>query len=627
MSLFSSIFNRRSFPAFALPLLALVFIALVALSAFALRGLRVDLTEHRLYTLSAGTQRILDRIKEPVKLQLYYSEKASRSQPQFRVYAQRVRELLDEVVARSHGKVTLVVTDPESFSEAEEKAASLGLQGVPLAGTGDTLYFGLVGSNSTDGQTIMPFIQPDKEGFLEYDLAKLISTLAIDKKPVLALLSDLPTGPGMDQITQQPTMGWVVDRQLSELFEMRRLQPNPVSIGDDVDLLMVVHPKAISEDTQYAIDQFVMRGGHLLVFVDPLAESDPAGTMVDLAQAQPPMLSSDLPRLFKTWGLDYDPSKVVLDSTYALQVQPDPNAPPVRHLAILGLHDKAMNKQDVITAGLDSLNLSSVGALSLHAGSPLKMEALVQSSAATMLADTNAVRQASRNPGELTDAFKPDGQETRILAARLSGPLKSAFPERSGMAGHLATSKGEANIIVVADTDLLSDRLWVQVQNYMGQDIFNPFANNADFVYNAVDNMVGNADLIAVRTRASASRPFERVDVIRRAAEQRFQSKQKQLQQQLGDLEEKLSQLQPSTAGGAAPNLNREQQRQLLQYQEQKLKTRRDLRDVQHQLNADIESLGTRLKLINILGIPLLLMLLAGVIALRRVLNRRDAAN
>ena len=626
MSFLAKLFNRRTVPVFALPLLALVFIALIALSSFALKGVRLDLTEHKLYTLSAGTRHILDRNKEPVKLRLFYSEKAAQNLPQFRVYAQRVRELLEEVVARSHGKITLEVIDPEPFSDAEDKATSYGLQAVPLNTAGDSLYFGLVGTNSTDGETAMPFIQPDKEQFLEYDLAKLISTLTIDKKPVLAVLSGLPTGPGQDPVTGQPQLGWVVDRQLSQLFEMRRLQANPTSIGEDVDLLMLIHPKSLPDNTLFAIDQFVLRGGHLLVFVDPIGESDPAAHVVDPAQMSEGVVASDLPRLFKQWGIVYDPGKVVLDSQNAMQVQPDPNKPPIRHLAIVGLHKASLNQKDVVSADLENLNFSTAGAISLDAHSPLMLEALAQSSSASALADAAAVQQASNDPGELEASFKPDGKAPYILAARFSGRLKTAFPERTD-AGRLIASSAPANILVVADTDLLSDRMWVQIGDFLGQQSFNPFANNGDFVYNAVDNMVGNSDLIAVRTRATSTRPFERVDTIRRAAEKRYQAKEKQLQQQLDALEQKLNQLQPSAPGADAKALNREQQAELQRFQQEKLATRKSLRDVQHQLNADIDALGVRLKAINLLAMPALVILVAILIGWRRWARRRIAVH
>jgi ABC-type uncharacterized transport system involved in gliding motility auxiliary subunit len=616
---------RRLAPALALPLLALAFVVLVALSALGLRGARVDLTEHRLYTLSDGTLRILSRIEEPVRLKLYYSERAARTLPQFRVYAQRVTELLEEVAARSDGKITLEVIDPEPFSEAEDQAAAHGLQAVPLDNAGASLYFGLVGTNSTDGETAMPFIQPNKEAFLEYDVAKLISTLTVDKKPVVAMLSTLPNGPGMDPVTGQPSLGWVVDRQVAELFELRRLPPEPTSIGDDVDLLMLVHPKDLPAPTLKAIDQFVLRGGRLLVFVDPDAESDPAGANLMDPTAMAEGRASDLPELFKAWGIQYDPAKVVLDSRYALQVQPDPDAPPLRHYAVLGLHADTLNQKDVVSADLENFNLSSAGTFALAAGSPLQAEPLVQSSADAALADADAVRAASGDPRELSDGFKPDGKGPYLIAARLTGMLPTAFPGDAAP-GHLEKSATPANIIVVADTDLLNDRMWVQVGNFLGQQVFDPFANNGDFVYNAVDNLAGDGDLIAVRTRATSTRPFERLDVIRRAAEQRYRTEEKRLQDELAGLEQNLEQLQPSAPDAEPKALTREEQAQVAQYQQQKLATRRALRDVQHELNADIERIDARLKLVNILAVPSVLVLVALALWLRRALRSRRAA-
>lgn len=615
-------FSRRSAPALALALLALAFVALVALSSVGLRGLRLDLTDKQLYTLSPGTLGILAKVEEPVHLKLYYSEHATRDLQQFRVFATRVRELLEEIAARSGGKVTLEVIDPEPFSEAEDQAAAYGLQAVPLGSTGDKLYFGLVGTNSTDGETAMPFIQPDKESFLEYDVAKLVSTLSVDTKPVVALISGLPTGPVLDPVGRS-SLGWVVDRQISELFELRRMQGNPSSIADDVDLLMVVHPKDLPEDTQYAIDQFVLGGGRLLAFVDPDSEADQSGIdPLDPLSASVPR-SSDLPALFSAWGINYDPTRLVLDDKHALQVQPDPQGPPVRHLAVLGLGKEALNQQDVVSADLANLHFSSVGSLGLAEGSSLAMEPLAQSSGASQLAEVSAVRDAAARPDQLREGFKPGGQPF-VLAARFTGPLKSAFPGRSG-GRHLASSKRPVNLVVVADTDVLSDRLWVQVNDFLGQPVFNAFANNGDFVFNAVDNLVGNADLIAVRTRAAATRPFERVTALRRSAEERYRDKEQQLQQQIDALEQQLAALQQPGADGQAQALSAQQQAEILRYQDDKLRMRKELREVQHRLNADIDALGARLKLANILGMPLVVVLVALFVAWRRWSRRRAA--
>ncbi|MDY0022962.1 Gldg family protein [Arenimonas caeni] len=613
--------SRRSVPLLALALLAIAFVALVSLSSVALRGARVDLTEQGLYTLSEGTLSILAKVEDPVTLKLYYSEHATRDLQAFRGYATRVRELLEEIAARSDGKVSVQVIDPEPFSEAEDQAAALGLRSLRVPGTGDQLYFGLVASNSTDGESLMPFIQPDKEAFLEYDVAKLISSLGGAGRPVVGLVSGLPMGPRMDPSGAQDP-GWVLDRQIRDLFELRRFQGMPASIASDVDLLMVVHPKDVPEQTLVAIDQFVMRGGRLLVFVDPDAEADQSAlNPLDTLAVSPPQASS-LGPLFQAWGIHFDPARVVLDERHALQVQPDPNGPPVRHLAVLGLGSESLNQDDVVTAGLGVLNFSTAGALGLSRESTLRMEPLVQSSLRAALADAAAVRDAVGDPELLREDFRP-GNEALVLAARFTGELKSAFPGRGE--GHLDASDGPVNLLVVADTDLLTDRLWVQVQAFLGQPVYDAFANNGDFVFNVVDNLVGNADLISVRTRQPSARPFTRVEDIRRGAEARYRSTEQRLQQQIDELEQQLGALQQTGADGQAQAVTPAQQAEILRFQEERLRMRKELRDVQHRLNADIESLGDRLKLLNILGMPSLVVLVALLVSWRRWARRRAA--
>lgn len=613
--------SRRSVPLLALALLAIAFVALVSLSSVALRGARIDLTDQGLYTLSEGTLAILSKVEDPVTLKLYYSEHATRELQAFRSYATRVRELLEEIAARSNGKVTVQVIDPEPFSEAEDQAAALGLRALNVPGTGEQLYFGLVASNSTDGESLMPFIQPDKEAFLEYDVAKLVSSLGGAGRPVVGLVSGLPMGPSMDPSGQQ-SPGWVLDRQIRDLFELRRFQGMPTSIASDVDLLMLVHPKDMPEATLVAIDQFVMRGGRLLAFVDPDAEADlSALNPLDPLAVSPPQAST-LGPLFQAWGIQFDPARVVLDERHALQVQPDPNGPPVRHLAVLGLGRDTLNQDDVVTADLGVLNFSSAGALGLVRDATLRMEPLVQSSRRAALADAATVRDAATDPEQLRNDFEP-GEEPLVLAARYTGELRTAFPGRGE--GRLEASDGPVNLLVVADTDLLTDRMWVQVQEFLGQPVYDAFANNGDFVFNAVDNLVGNADLIAVRTRTPSARPFTRVEDIRRGAEARYRSTEQRLQEQLEQLEQQLGALQQPGADGQAQAVSAAQQAEIVRFQEERLRMRKELRDVQHRLNADIEALGNQLKLVNILGMPLVVVLVALLVAWRRWARRRAA--
>jgi ABC-type uncharacterized transport system involved in gliding motility auxiliary subunit/ABC-type transport system involved in cytochrome c biogenesis permease component len=598
------------------------YVAVVALGYWGLRGARLDLTENRLYTLSDGTLNILAQIDEPIRLELYYSETVAQSYPQFRLYAQRVRELLEEVKLRANGKVELEIIDPVPFSPEEDRATEHGLQGVPIGNSGESLYFGLVAINSTDQTSYMPFVQPDKEAFLEYDLAKLISSITIEDVPVVALLSGLPTGPGVDPVTGAPSQGWVVDRQMSELFELRRLPAETASIGEDVDLLMVVHPKSLSDDALFAIDQFVLRGGHLLAFVDPDAESDPSANLLDpVAMAEG--RDSDLAPLFRAWGIRYDPSQVVIDTKLAKLVQPDPSRPPVRMPAILGLDGDSLNSDDVATSDLGKpVNVSSAGALELADDSPLRLEPLLLSSTQSMLTDSQRVRELALDPERLFEGFRPAGQ-TFVLGARFTGSLPTAFPQRAA-AGGLAQSARPANIVVIADTDLLSDRLWVSVGDFMGQPMFDAFAANGDLVYNLAENLVGSADLIAVRTRAGSQRPFLKVEELKRAAEQRLRTRELELQSRLQEVEQRLQNIQLSPDGQPLA-LGPQQQADLREFQEQKLQIRRELRDVQHQLNADYLALGSRLKQINILAAPLLVVLVGVGLAFHRARRRRAA--
>ncbi len=614
--------NRRTLTGTTLVVLGLLFIAAVVLSAALLRGARLDLTENRLYTLSDGTRAIVQRLDEPVQLTFYFSEHATGDIPQLRTYANRVRELLEEIAAASKGKVRLEVIDPQPFSEEEDRATAFGLQAVPLGQGAGSLFFGLAGSNSTDGQMAIPFFQPDKEAFLEYDIAKLISGLSGEDKPVVGVISTLDIGPGFDPAARQVTDGVVAYTEMRNLFDVQRLEPNVTSIGEEVQMLMLVHPKGLGADTLYAIDQFVLRGGRLLVFVDPHAEMEQAGQGVDPTQAMFETKSSDLKELFAAWGVRYDPEQTVLDAQVALQIQTQPDRPPTRHLGILGLGKEQLNQDDVISAELGTLNLSSVGHFVPAEGAATTLEALVQSSGSAMVVGTERVRFLP-DPEQLFTDFSPSG-DRYVLAARLSGPLKTAFPERSGE-GHLAESAQDANIVLVADTDLLADRMWVQVQQFFGQKVMNAFANNGDFVINAVDNLVGSTDLIKVRTRPSSSRPFTTVEALKRQADDRFRAKEQELQAQLADTEQRLTALQSDRDDQGSTLLTDEQSAELQRFQEEKLRIRKELRQVRRQLDADIQSLGARLKFINIVGVPLLVTLVAVGFAFWRARRRKEA--
>lgn len=623
--------NRRTLTGTTLVVLAVLFLALVLLSSALLRGARLDLTRNGLYTLSEGTEAILGKIEEPINLYFYYSDQAARDIPQLRTYATRVRELLEEIAAKSGGKVKLEVIDPLPFSEQEDRATAAGLQAVPLGNSGETLFFGMVGTNSTDGEASIPFFQPDKESFLEYDVAKVITSLSSDALPVAGLLTGLDLGPGFDPQTNSVKPGWVVDGELRKLFDIQRIETNATAIPDEVQALILVHPKNLSDDTLYAIDQFVLRGGRLLLFVDPHAEAEQAGQGADPTQAMFAEKSSDLAKMFKAWGVVYDPQRVVLDGGYAMEIQSSPDRPPVRHLAVLGLRggatggEMALNNNDVISAQLEQVNFSTVGYFDLVDKAAAKLEPLAQSSANAMTVPADRIRNLT-DPESLFGEFSPTG-DRYTLAARLTGKLKTAFPERSGDK-HLAESKDSANVVLIADTDLLGDRMWVQVQQFFGQRVINAFANNGDFVINAVDNLIGSGDLISVRTRPGSVQPFDTVDDLKRAADDRFRAKEQDLQAQLTETERKLTELQSAKGDSTgAMLLSPEQQSEVLRFQDEKLRVRKELRQVRAQLDADIKRLGSKLTFLNIAGVPLLLTVIALFwVFLRARARRREVA-
>ncbi|GAB3735134.1 GldG family protein [Silanimonas algicola] len=607
---------RRS--AWALPLLALGFLALVGLSSVVLRGARIDLTANQEHTLSPATVALLEGIREPVTLRLYFSERSAGDFPQVRAYAQRVRELLQAMAARSEGRLVIETIDPEPYSEEEDLAVAQGLTAVPLP-TGGNFFFGIVGTNSTDGELPIPFLQAEREAFLEYNLAKLVSALAVDDRPVVALSSGLPMAPEFDPATGAPSPGWVVDQQLRELFDLRRLEPDFAAIDPDVDLLMLVHPSGLSDDSLYAIDQFALRGGRVLAFIDPDAENARMDDLLggDAGGAR----ASDLGPLLAAWGVDFDATRVVADPGAALSVQTREGGPTEPLITLLGLGTEALSASDIVTAQMELINLSTAGALRPRDGATTRFEPLLSSSEQSGELPTSILGTVSATPSNLLREFRAQGG-ARTIAARVSGPASTAFPQRAGE-GHVAASTRDLQLIVVADTDLLADAFWVNVAPGPG-DFSEPFANNGDFVYNAVENLSGQAGLIGLRTRTVASRPFHRVQALRRSAEQQFLQTERSLQQRLSELEQQLGALQRGDDG--APALGAEQQAELARFQQEKIDVRLELREVQRKLNADIDALSTTLRIVNIVLVPALVACLFLIGGLWRVQRRRRPA-
>jgi ABC-type uncharacterized transport system involved in gliding motility auxiliary subunit len=634
--------SQKSLSTTSLLLLALAFIAAVIISNQLFRGWRIDLTDNQLYTLSDGTKRILEKIDEPINLYFYFSDRATENIPSLRSYANRVRELLEEMEDEADGQIRLNVIDPLPFSEEEDRAAQFRLQGVQIAASPDTIYMGLAGTNSVGDEEIIPFFQPDKEEFLEYDIAKLISTLAAPERQAVGLISGVRMSGDFNPQTQQMQSPWVIFQQAQQLFDVRDLGVDVESIDDEIGILWIVQPKNLPESTLYAIDQFIMAGGKALIFVDPLAEADPSAAPQGMPAGMPPHgQSSNLSKLFDAWGLSYTTNDVVADAGLALQISSGMTGRPIRHLGLLGITSAQLNSEEVITADLEVLNVGVAGTLSANDESNLSFVPLVRSSqnAATIPASRFSFLP---DPAALQRDFAPTGEEY-VIAARLSGNFLSAFPEgppttadagdsaeedqdapaeaaapeettdEEGTEGdetasaHIAEATEAANVIVVADVDMLSDRMWVQVQNFFGQQIANAFADNGTFVINALESLSGSNDLIDVRSRASYSRPFTVVADLRAQAEAQFQETEQSLQRELEETERRLSELQSSRDDSGNILMTEEQQAEIDRFIDRRAEIRQELRAVQRGLDRDIERLGTVLKIVNIGLVPLLL--------------------
>jgi gliding motility-associatede transport system auxiliary component len=627
---------------------ALVCLAVLLISANIILGrffsTRLDLTAEHLYTLSPGTLHTLAKIDEPITLRFYYSTRLGDEVPAYGVFAQRVRQLLDQYVAAADGKIRLETYNPQPFSDVEDRAVAFGLQAVPLDSQGDQVYFGLAATNSTDDQQIIPFFSPERERFLEYDLTKLVHSLAVPKKTVVGLISSLPLqGDMMAMMQGRPSEPMAVMEQLQQLDKVEPLGTDIEPIPADVDVLMLVHPQNLPPKTLFAIDQFVLKGGKALIFVDPHSEWQAA----EPSQTNPPgaPTSSNLTPLFKAWGFEMLPKVVAGDRTDAQQVAvpvPGRGEEPLDYIAWLDLKAANLNRDDMITADLSHIAMASAGILEPLPGAKTKFEPLITTSPDSTKIPADKLNGLPDVAGLLAD-FTPDGKRY-VLAAHVTGMAETAFAngppkpaeppmskpgaakpaaKPASSAKWLKESAHPINVVVVADTDILDDRVWVQSQNFFGRRIIVPVANNGDFVADAVDVLAGGEDLIGLRSRGTGTRPFEVVARIQREAQARYSAEEHALQQKLKATQAKLADLTGKNQTDTPANLSPEQTKAIAQFRVDMLQTRRQLRDVQAALRSDIQRLKGGLEFLDIALIPIIVAAAAVVVGVVRVKRRR----
>jgi len=589
---------------------------------------QLDLTQGHLYTLSPGTRAVLRDLKEPVTLRLFYSPRLGTEVPIYGALADRVREMLRQYAALAHGKLRLEFLNPEPFSETEDRALAYGLQGVPLDQSGEQVYFGLAGTNLVDDQKSIAFLKPEREAFLEYDLTRLIHELANQARPVLGVLSTLPlqgASPAMLANNPDAAQPWQVMTQLRQSFTLRTITPDTQVIDPDVQILLVAQAQDLPPAALYAIDQFVMRGGRLMAMVDPQSEYEASHP----DQAPPGGTGSDLRPLFDAWGVAFDPNRVVTDPSGAWQVRakPDDRSSIVDYIAWFNV-SAGLSHSDPATADLQQVGVASAGFLEKKPGATIEFSPLLRSGPRSGVIPVSEVR-GDPDPAAILARFHPEGG-SRVIAARVRGVLHSAFsgppPLPPGMlrAANLppyrAESAGPANLVLVADSDILADRFWVRNDDFFGQSEPVAFNDNGAFVVNLLGTLAGGDALIGLRGRRTAERPFTVVDDMQHQAEARFRQAQQALKAHLDETEKRLRDLQ-SGEGASAATVTAEQQDAIDAAERDILDTRRKLRLVQLDLRRDISWLETELQIFNIALVPGALSLVAiglGIMRARR---------
>jgi ABC-type uncharacterized transport system involved in gliding motility auxiliary subunit len=602
-----------------------------------LANVRLDVTRQHLYTLSDGTRKILAGLKEPITLRLYYSRALGSSIPVYGAYADRVREMLTEYAAVSAGRIKLEFYEPEPFSDTEDRAMAYGLQGVPIDQAGEQVYFGLAGSNLLDDERTVAFFQPEREPFLEYDLTRLIYELSNPTRPVVGVMSSLPLDGDprlMMMMRGQSGAGapWVSMLQLRQTFTVKNVQNDAQVIEPDIQVLLVAHAQKLSDNALYAIDQFVMRGGRLMVMVDPHSE---AQTAAPSATGEPPRdTTSDLKKLFDAWGIVYDPKTVIGDITGAWRVRANPGdrVQAVDYVAWYNIRD-GISHDDPATADLTQITVASPGAIAKKQGADIEFTPLLQTDKQAGPIPVQKVEEFP-DPAKILADFKPEGGPYTIVA-RVRGVLKSAFtgppdPPKDtkrpdNFPAYKAETDGPANLVVAADSDMLADRYWVRLQDFFGEQQATPFSDNGAFVANLIGTLAGGDALIGLRSRGSSLRPFQLVDNMQHQAEARYRQTEQQLQSHLDEIQKKLTELRTGRgeSSGATAVISEQQRAAIDDLRHDIADTRGKLRLVQFELRRDISRLETELRLFTIVLVPALLTVLAIVLG---VVRRRTRA-
>jgi ABC-type uncharacterized transport system involved in gliding motility auxiliary subunit len=573
---------------------------------------RVDLTAENAYTLSPGTRAILAKLDTPIQIRFYCTKNASTMPVVLTTYAQRVDDLLGEYRQASKGRIEVQRLNPEPDSDAEDSARLDGVEGQQLR-TGEKVYLGL-SVGMLDQKQAISFLTPDRERLLEYDISRAIARVMTTEKPVVGVMSPLAImgqpNPMAAQTGERGQPPWAFISELMRDFNVKQVPMTAEKIPDDIKVLVVIHPKGISEDVQYALDQFILRGGKLVAFVDPICALD--RPMAETGRMPPPS-SSSLDKLFKAWGFTFDTTKVIVDMEHIAQLQQGPNP------TVLTLNDTAINKDDVVTANADNLLVALAGVFTGMPADGLTETVLIKTSKRSQMIEA---MMASFAPGEIAGNFNPSGAEYP-LAIRLAGKFKTAFPGGKPKPASPAEQKPEAKptepgltesaqpntVVLIGDADMIQDPLSIREIQGIGQRLIMPVNSNLSFAQSIVEQLAGDSNLIAVRSRASRERPFTVVQKLQADAEANYRTKIKELENSLAETQRNLNELQKSKEGGQQFILSPQQQQELVNFRKKEAEAKVQLKQMRKQLRSEIDSLENRVKWVNIAGVPVLVIL------------------
>jgi ABC-type uncharacterized transport system involved in gliding motility auxiliary subunit len=592
-----------------------VLIALVAANTtawFILRGARIDVTEEKLYTVSPGVNAIAASLPEPVRLEFYWTREQGADLPTVRAYAQRVQEFLEEIAASSGGKLELRVIDPEPFSETEDMARAAGITPRTLDATGRVLMFGLAIRSATDKIESIPFLDPSQEAFLEYEIARRILSVGRDRKSIIAMLSTIPEERAFDprDPTARPGKSALFS-QLDLLYDVRRVdRANPV-IPPDASALLVIQPRELGDAALRAIDAWAVEGKPLIVFADPWCEADPEARKLDYGSTGAGT-TYDLGPLLAQWGVEIDKQNAVADLGFSTRIMyrtQGGQTMEMSHPAWLSMRKEAFSADDPVTSPISQMNLKGTGAIGTIPGRKTEVSTLISSTKDVQMIQTLKLGFFGEVDRLVRD-FKSLGVPVAI-GVRIGGEIESAYPATDG-----TRSKGRANIILIADADMLDDMTWLQIDPQTGE--YRTIADNGLFVFNALEQATGDTKLSSLKSRGRYQRPFDRVEQLRKDAESRYLVQEQELQDQIKKSEMRINELQRERGGAGAGVdatgvlvLTPEQTAELSKLETTQIDARRKLREVQRSLRADIEKTGTMLMVLNVVIWPLVVACIA----------------